>query len=134
MKRPSRTHHRLMATTMVALAATGCVKLTGRDPFEAPATRQGGGQIEVRVENLNFGDATIHALRGGERIRLGRVTGKSERRFELSWGFSVSLRFEVDLVGGESCGVPPLTVDPGDSIWLRIPIEIGTSRCDSGKR
>ncbi len=85
------------------------------------------------MENLNFGDATVHALRGGERIRLGQVTGKSEKSFTIRWNFSVPLEFQVDLVGGEACGIQPMTVDPGDRIWVRIPTQVGPTPCYAGK-
>ena len=136
MKPPTRTSHRLLAMALFALAPAGCIKSAARvnNPFAPAGSREREGSIQVRVENLNFGDATIHALRGGERIRLGEVTGKSEKSFTVRWSFSVPLEFQVDLVGGGACGIQPMTVDPGDKIWLRIPTEVGTSPCYAGKR
>jgi hypothetical protein len=87
----------------------------------------------VRVENQNFGDAVVHASRGGERVRLGGVTGKSEETFTMEWGFSLPLEFEINIVGGGRCLVRPLSVDPGDRVWVRIPTHLGASPCYSGK-
>lgn len=87
----------------------------------------------MRVENQNFGDAVVHASRGGERVRLGNVIGKSEETFVMDWRFSLSLEFEVNIVGGGRCLVPPLSVDPGDRIWVKIPTQLGATPCYSGK-
>lgn len=135
MNSPSRISHRLLAMALLAVAPVGCIKGTSRanNPFAPAGSREREGSIQVRVENLNFGDATIHALRGGERIRLGQVTGKSEKSFTVRWNFSVPLEFQVDLIGGEACGIQPMTVDPGDRIWVRIPPQVGSSPCYAGK-
>jgi len=134
VKPPSRTSYRLVVMVMLALAPAGCIKSTsGTNPFAARGSRGRNGSIQVRVENLNFGDATVHALRGGERIRLGQVTGKSEQSFTIRWNFSVPLEFQVDLVGGGACGIRPMTVDPGDKVWVRIPTRIDASPCYAGK-
>jgi hypothetical protein len=116
------------------LLCTGCFGGLGRsrDPFHGGA-EGGQGRISVRVENQNFGDAVVHASRGGERVRLGSVIGKSEETFIMEWRFSLSLEFEVNIVGGGRCLVTPLSVDPGDRIWVKIPTHLGASPCYSGK-
>lgn len=123
-----------LLTGALPLLFAGCFSSLGgsRDPFHE---RPGGedGQILVRVENQNFGDAVVHASRGGERVRLGSVIGKSEEIFTMDWRFSLSLEFEVNIVGGGRCLVPPLSVDPGDRIWVKIPTHLGASPCYSGK-
>jgi len=124
---------RIPAVLVLTVGLTTCVGSTARNPFAAPGTGRGGGTIHVRVENQNFGDATVHAIRGGERIRLGQVTGKSEQNFTLRWTFSLPLEFEVDIIGGPRCGVRALDVDPGDRVFVRIPIQIGATPCYSGK-
>jgi len=135
VKSQTRTSHRLLAMALIALAPVGCIKSASRvdNPFAPAGSREREGNIQVRVENLNFGDATVHALRGGERIRLGQVTGKSEKSFTVRWNFSLPLEFQVDLVGGGACGIQPMTVDPGDRIWVRIPPQLGSSPCYAGK-
>lgn len=129
-----RLGRRGMLALAVLLPATACFSGWGRsrDPFhEGPGGSR--GQISVRVENQNFGDAVIHASRGGERVRLGNVVGKSEETFTLEWAFSLPLEFEVNIVGGGRCLVTPLSVDPGDRVWVRIPTHLGASPCYSGK-
>jgi len=124
---------RVPAALALAVGLAACAKPQSRNPFAAPGTGRGEESIQVRIENQNFGDATVHAIRGGERIRLGQVTGKSEHTFTMRWNFSLSLEFEVHIIGGQGCGVRPLSVDPGDRVWVRIPTQIGASPCYSGK-
>ncbi|MEJ2203204.1 MAG: hypothetical protein P8170_03765 [Gemmatimonadota bacterium] len=128
-----RLGRRGLLAFVVLLPATACFSGWGRsrDPFrEGPG---GSRQISVRVENQNFGDAVIHASRGGERVRLGNVVGKTEETFTMDWTFSLSLEFEVNIVGGGRCLVTPLSVDPGDKVWVRIPTHLSASPCYSGK-
>lgn len=131
----NRLHVRpwLPAVALMALSLGACSQGWGRakNPFTAPGSDE--GEITVRVENHNFGDATVHALRGGERIRLGNVTGKSEQDFTVNWTFSLPMEFEVNIIGGQGCRVRPMTVDPGDKVFVRIPTEISAQPCYSGK-
>ena len=124
---------RLSAVLVLALGLAACAKPESKNPFATPGSGRGEASIQVRVENQNFGDATIHAIRGGERIRLGQVTGKSDKSFTLRWNFSLPLEFEINIIGGQGCGVRPMSVDPGDRVWVRIPTQIGASPCYSGK-
>lgn len=126
----------LLPTTALLLLATASCRAPGRridNPFAAPASREREGSIQVLVENQNFNDATVHAVRGGERIRLGEVTGKSEKSFTVRWNFSLPLEFDIHLIGGDGCGVRPMSVDPGDRVWVRIPTQVPQSPCYSGK-
>jgi hypothetical protein len=124
---------RVATAATLLLTVGGCYRPGKKNPFAAPGSGEGEGTIQVRVENQNFGDATVHALRGGERIRVGQVTGKSSKQFEVQWRFSVPLEFQIDIIGGNGCGIRPMTVDPGDKIWVRIPPEVGASPCYAGK-
>ncbi len=135
MKRRSTFLFRLATLALVATAPLACFQKSGRrqNPFAAPGTGPGEGSIHVRVDNRNFNDATIHAIRGGERIRLGQVTGKSESTFKLKWNFSLPLAFYVDLIGGTGCNVREISVDPGDRVWVNIPVQIGATPCYAGK-
>lgn len=83
---------------------------------------RGGGSRNVRIDvlNLNFSDATLWALRGGERVRLGIVRGKQEESFEIGWPLSLPLRIEIDFLAGPRCMTGQLPVDPGDVIYLEL--------------
>jgi len=126
---------RLAVAAILALTLTGCGLGTGtaRNPFAPAGSRGGDGSVQVLVDNQNFGDATIHAYRGSERFRLGEVTGKSEKRFTVRWKFSLSMEFDIHLIGGGDCQVRGMPVDPGDRVWVRIPTQIGMTPCYSGK-
>ena len=126
---------RTMAVLLGLLSAGSCLGKLGRapDPFTT-RPHAGTGAIEVEVQSLNFNDASIFAIRQGERIRLGTVTGKSDQTFTLDWNFALPLQFEAQLVGGRSCRVQELMVDPGDRLWLRIPVEVSITPCRVGKR
>lgn len=133
----SPTRHAVRAGRILAVALLlgGCTA-GGRgadDPFAAPSERPGQGRVQVRVENQNFNDATVHALRGGERVRMGDVTGNSERSFTVRWNFTLPIEFEIDLIGGQGCRVRPMSVDPGDRVWVRIPTRLNMSPCFAGK-
>lgn len=123
----------LALVAVLALAASSCGKgfAQAKNPF-APASAD-ETEVEVRVENQNFGDATVHVLRGGERIRLGNVTGKSDQSFTLRWNFSLTMEFQIEIIGGQGCAVRPLVVDPGDRVFVRIPTELSAQACYSGK-
>jgi hypothetical protein len=115
----------------ILVAFTGCAG-QARNPFSnEPDPRE--GQVRVSVDNQNFGDATVHALRGGERIRLGEVTGKTEKDFTVRWTVSFAMEFEIRLVGGGSCGIRGFAVDPGDRVHVTIPTEISPNSCFARK-
>ena len=120
-----------MTTLVMVVGCTNSRRIN--DPFRG-GEASGEGQIRIEVQNQNFNDASLHALRGGERVRLGDVGGKSDRQFTLRWNFSMDLQVEVDLVGGGTCRVDPLNADPGDRIWIRIPTELYATPCLAGKR
>ncbi|MDP2955498.1 MAG: hypothetical protein Q8N53_03685 [Longimicrobiales bacterium] len=126
---------RAAALALLTLSLPACGKGPGRptNPFAPSGSRGNDGEVQVRVYNQNFGDATIHAVRGGQRFRLGEVTGKTEKSFTVRWNFSLPLEFEVHLTGGQGCRVRAMPVDPGDRVWVRIPTEVSMSPCYSGK-
>ena len=116
---------RLPTLTALALVAAGCATsgaMERPDPFSG--SMAGRQEIQIKVLNLNFSDATIRAIvRGGRRLYLGAVTGKREAVFNVPWDFSEPLRLEIDMVAGPRCTTEELMVDPGDLLELQIAIE-----------
>jgi hypothetical protein len=109
----------LLVATVLSL--TSCASGgSGGNPFGKDLAER--GEIEIKVVNLNFSDATVWALigGGGGRQRLGTVTGKGEEIFTLPWTFSQLLRIEFDLLAGPRCYTENLPVDPGDLLELQI--------------
>lgn len=105
-----------------------------RNPFDG--TVLGGVEDEVRVEvqNLNFNDASVWALRSSQRIRVGRVTGKTDVSFTVRWNTAQPIAFEVDVVGGRSCRTGSIPVEAASRVWLSIPSDMGLGTCRIGRR
>lgn len=123
-----------LLTALLALSVVGaCTPGWGRpaDPFDTSADAP--GEVRVAVDNQNFNDATIVAIRGGERVRLGDVVGKSRSSFNVRWDFTLAMEFEISLIGGGGCVTRPLNVSAGDQIWLRVPVNIRATPCQAGK-
>lgn len=112
---------RLTVPAAVSLFLTACASAgsTAANPFSDSAAER--REVEIKVINLNFSDATVWALvRDGARQRLGIVTGKREETFVLEWTHSAPLRIEFDLMAGPRCYTESLIVDPGDLLELQI--------------
>ena len=114
------------------LLVAGCLMIAGcgagqRTPNPFESGPGGADQIQVRVENLNFNDATLHALTEGARIRMGRVSGKSNGTFRVDWPFVRDLRVEISLLASDTYTTPRLTVSPGESIRLMIQTPLNRS-------
>ena len=131
---------RLIVAMGVVLATSACLQRgrpIGDDPFRG-GSRGGvggeGGQLTIEVRNLNFNDISVFAYRRGERIRVGDVTGKTDRTFRVPWAFSLPVQFRIEIVSGRSCTTPTINGDPGGAIWIQIPSDVGLSQCRSGRR
>jgi len=124
---------RLVCAALFALALTGCSRAEAWNPFARGGRRGGDERVQVLVQNFNFNDATVHAVHGSERMRLGMVTGKTEKTFTVRWRFTLPMEFQIHLIGGLDCWVQPMSVDPGDRVWVRIPPELSATPCESWK-
>ena len=110
------------ATTLLVLATlAGCASTAGA-PAEDPFDPQGSGAANVRllVQNLNFSDARLFAIRPGRRISLGVVGGNQNREFSLDWTVPELLQIEINLLAGSQCLTREMLVDPGDVLDLQI--------------
>jgi hypothetical protein len=109
-----------LALLAAALVGSGCSRLPGAgDPFDDSLP----GQIRIIVINHDFSDATLFALRGGQRIRLGILTGKSEESYVIPWPTTETLRIQISLLAQGSCSTSELQVDPGEVLELQIQVE-----------
>lgn len=100
----------------------------------AVATACGGGGRGVRpgsepvtmleVENQNFTDMTIYLVNGGQRIRLGRATGKTKTAMRLPrnvLSFPRELQFQAEPAGRrDASSTSRIWVTPGDTVLLVI--------------
>ncbi len=78
-----------------------------------------GGELALEVENQNFYDATLYAVSGSRRHRLGTVGGNGKRNFTFPW-VGPEVRIEIRLISVGSYLTEPITVDRGDVLQLTI--------------
>ena len=107
------------------LLLTSCSTVPGQgSPFSGGGVRE---EIRIEVRNLNFSDATLWAIGGGMRRRLGVVPGKDDAAFTVPWRFSQVLAIEIDLLAGVRCTTQEMIANPGDTIELQIDVELRRS-------
>lgn len=105
------------AACLVAVAA--CASSETDSPFQAaPDASQ---SVRLTVENNNPKDAAIYANWGGRRNRVGMVTGKTTRTFEMRWRYE-EVRLEVDFVAGTGFVSEPIAVYGGDHLNFVIQV------------
>lgn len=122
--RIARSLRLLTALALVAVVVPACHSSRADDSGTTP-TPTAQARTTVTVENRSFLDHNVFVLRGGQRVRLGLVTGNSSQTFtipsNLVFGVT-SLSFLVDPVGGARQPVSnELPVSAGDAIQLIIP-------------
>lgn len=110
----------LNRTTSVLLAVIGLACA----PHQAESGQTAPAPATVQVDNQAFLDVSVYALRSGQRIRLGTVTGLSTRTFviprTLVGGAAVS--FQADFIGSRRAPVSEeMIIWAGDSVKLTIP-------------
>jgi hypothetical protein len=105
-----------LLTVAVACATQG--QRLDSEPFTTSTERP--DSVLLEVQNLNFSDARLYAIRDGRRMTLGRVGGKQDARFTIPWRFSQELRIEINLLAGPTCVTERLQVDRGDILELQI--------------
>jgi hypothetical protein len=132
---------RFLPGLVVALVATALSACASRNqvpsPFDGPAAAQGRGAdepIRIEVQNLNFNDVTIWAIRQGQRIRLGRVTGKTDQTFRTDWNPAMPISFMIDVTGGRTCNTGQVGVDRNAVVWVSVPSNVGAQDCRAGRR
>lgn len=128
-----RTALMLAVTT---LAACGGSRTSAPSPFEGGAPRGSTTEdpIRIDVQNLNFNDITIWAIRQGQRIRLGRVTGKTDETFRIAWNLAIPISFTIDVTGGRGCRTVAVAVERNATVWVTVPSNVGTQPCQVGRR
>ena len=119
---------------VVLFGASGC-GLGGNapNPFDGNVRQASEDRLRIQVQNLNFNDVTVFAISSGQRVRLGNVTGKTDRDFRLRWNYSDPISFRIDVVGGDVCATQPILVEPGARVWVQIPNQVGATPCASGR-
>ena len=112
-----------MRTTRNRLALTGALVLLAAC---APAARKGmapapSRDVYVTVENQNWLDVSIYALRGSSRMRIGQVTGNGSASLRVPAGVIVAgqIRLMADAIGSNERFVTDvITVNPDQRVQL----------------
>ncbi len=81
---------------------------------------ESGPPVVVEIQNNNFQDATVYAIREGERRRLGVVVGKTDETFGIPWRPNFTLRLEVRFLGGGACATRIIPMEPGQRYVLAL--------------
>jgi hypothetical protein len=110
-------HSLAMALLTLAACASAGAPLSSQ-PFASGSER--ATSIQLIVQNRNFADARLYAVRRGARTALGIVGGKQDAEFTLDWLLPEPLRIEIALLAGPRCSTEEMQVDPGDIIELQI--------------
>lgn len=84
--------------------------------------------ITLRVNNLNFNDATLTLVTSGTRNRLGIVSGKSTQSFSVRWPNLQELRVQISVLAGGNFTTAPVTVGPGERVELLIQENVRASQ------
>lgn len=103
------------------ILVAGCASASSGNPAMEPFTTAGEpSRITIIVQNRNFSEARLYALRRGARESLGIVGGKADAQFHLEWTVSAPFQIEIDMLAGPRCVTEELRADPGDVFELQI--------------
>ena len=89
--------------------------------------RPGPETVSVRVDNQNFYDATIYVVAGGEKRKLGVVTGQQSEVFTFRWK-QAQVHFLIQLLAAGTYATETIGADPGDQLELVIAPDLHRSR------
>ena len=113
--------------TLALVTATAHITLSARTAVaqqeEDPVRRD----FVIEVDNDNFHDATVYAVRSGYRQRLGFVSGNRTETFKFRWPDG-DLRIEIKLLAVGSYYSQIMSVDQGDELRLTILPNLHTMR------
>jgi hypothetical protein len=114
-----RVHTCLIPLILVVAAIPACAVLPGRSSAPDPDEEAIPREITLEVDNQNFHDATLYAIRSGERRRIGNVSGLKTGRFSFVWS-DLDLRVEIHLLSVGSYFTRPIMIEPGDGVKLTV--------------
>lgn len=126
---------RAVFVLLAALAATACAAGSNApNPFDDTARQAEAARLRIQIQNLNFSDVRITAVGTGRRVRVGDVTGKTDKNFTLEWDYNDPISFEINISGGgRGCTTRRVIVEPGARVWVNVPLEFGIAQCTVGR-
>ena len=107
-----------MATRIViytTLLLTGCVST----PTAGSRPRADANAVVIHVENYNWSDAVIYAVRSGSKIRLGDVRSNERKALSVPVSFTSmgTLELYIRFIGSSATlATRPIPVIPGQHI------------------
>jgi hypothetical protein len=111
---------RSLAFALVLVLPAACSSAPEPETSTAPVR----ARTVVQVENRNFYDMQVYAVRFGERQRLGLATGNRTSTFELpsNWlDTGGTIQFVASPVGSERVAwTEQVSVRPGDVVRLQV--------------
>jgi hypothetical protein len=134
---PARQTASALALLLVATTLSGCASRNQvPNPFDGSSSAASGAEdpIRIDIQNLNFNDVTVWAMRQGQRVRLGRVTGKTDETFRIDWNLAIPISFVIDVTGGRACQTGQVGVERDGIVWVSVPANVGTQPCYAGRR
>jgi hypothetical protein len=111
---------------LVGLTILGCRKRNAETrPAPDPNT-----PVPVEIESHFMGDVTIYLVRGGQRQRLGMVTGLGTAEFNFPWRWlsqsGTSRLMAYPIAGARAQLSDPLILQPGQ--WIKWTLEADLDR------
>ncbi|MFL5606741.1 MAG: hypothetical protein ACJ8AD_09870 [Gemmatimonadaceae bacterium] len=106
-----------LAGCVASAASSGCRSASPYDEAERTNT------VTLVVQNENHTDMNIYAVADGLATRIGRVTGNSTGRFDVSETFYNASGFRIDatpVVGTGRATTGPLNVSSGLTVQFTI--------------
>ena len=116
---------RVAALAVLALGATLPATACWRKGGSGASSQEAERPTTLRVRNQGFLDVNVYAVRGGQRVRLGTVTGNSTQVLRIP-SFLLNgitpLRFLADPIGNQRTPTSDeIVVTPGDEVQIFIP-------------
>ena len=117
----------IIAAAAVVLGACA----PGADPANSPFERNQPREVTVQVQNQNWSDMVVYAVRGGMRVRLGTVSAMSRGSFPVprtALAGSGQLRLLADPIGSSRGFLSDvLSVRPGQRVSLEVGHDLAMS-------
>lgn len=113
-----RPAHTFMIAGAACFGLIACAAANTSDGGAAePSLHQ---PVVVEITNQNFYDATLWAVTGSRRERLGFVPGYGRATFSFAW-VAPQVRLEIALQGVGSYRTEAITVSAGETLQYAIP-------------
>ncbi|MEX2581704.1 MAG: hypothetical protein WD766_00385 [Gemmatimonadota bacterium] len=123
---------RIVALATTVALAGGCAAASGSQwtsndgPLPAHHT-----ETRVEVQNNNWSDMVVYAVRYNTRTRLGMVTSMNTRNFDLPKSVNLAsgaVELVAEAIGSrERFGTGPINMNEGQSVELKIENQLAIS-------